>query len=123
MIKKITYTIISLIILFAFSNIGWTQNKDSTQKTIKPAMMKKDSIANKKSPKKNQTSDKKLTGFLDKNANGVDDRLEEGKRKGKGKQTKRRDIFIDSNGDGICDGRESAIGLKKTQRMRRGRKP
>ena len=123
MIKKITYTIISLIILFAFSNIGWTQNKDSTQKTIKPAMMKKDSIANKKSPKKNQTSDKKLTGFLDKNANGVDDRLEEGKRKGKAKQTKRRDIFIDSNGDGICDGRESAIGLKKTQRKRRGRKP
>lgn len=31
-----------------------------------------------------------------------------------------RDKFIDRNGDGICDGRESALGLKKMYRLRKG---
>ena len=34
--------------------------------------------------------------------------------------SKKKDKFIDRNGDGICDGRESAIGLKKMYRKRRG---
>lgn len=60
-----------------------------------------------------------LKGFIDNNANGIDDRLEFAK--GKQAQNRKRDKFIDLNGDGICDGRESALGLKKTLRNRKGR--
>ena len=59
-----------------------------------------------------------MFAFVDKNGDGIDDRL----TGGKGKQLRNRDIFIDKNGDGICDGRESAIGLKKTKRRRGGKK-
>jgi hypothetical protein len=48
----------------------------------------------------------------DQNANGVDDRLE-GKKKAGGKiGAKGRDRFIDANGDGICDGRETGLGFR-----------
>ena len=60
-----------------------------------------------------------LKGFVDSNANGIDDRLEFAK--GKQGKNRKRDKFIDLNGDGICDGRESALGLKKTIRNRKGR--
>ena len=52
--------------------------------------------------------------FIDKNANGVDDR-QEGMR-GLKKQQRMRDQFIDKDGDGICDDRASGMGL----RMRKG---
>lgn len=34
-------------------------------------------------------------------------------------QRKRKDKFIDRDGDGICDGRESAFGLRKMYRIRK----
>jgi hypothetical protein len=52
--------------------------------------------------------------FLDKNANGVDDRQE--RMGGMKKQQRMRDQFIDKDGDGICDDRASGMGL----RMRKG---
>ena len=62
----------------------------------------------------------KLEGFVDLNANGIDDRIENaGKGKGKGKKQP-KDRFVDMDGDGICDGKESAIGLKKLYRKRKG---
>ncbi len=70
-----------------------------------------------------QSSGEKLEGFVDNNGNGIDDRLEAGKggkRKMKG-QKGNKDRFIDADGDGICDGNESAIGLRKIYRKRHGR--
>jgi len=67
-----------------------------------------------------EISEKDLKGFIDQNANGIDDRIESrqiGKGKGKGQP---RDRFIDADGDGICDGKESAIGLRKLFRKRQG---
>ncbi len=65
----------------------------------------------------------RLKGFMDRNANGIDDRLEGigrwGKHKAKGR---RMDRFIDRDGDGICDGRESAMGLRKLYRGKHGRR-
>ena len=60
-----------------------------------------------------------LKGFIDMNANGIDDRLENPPGKGKGKNIQ-KDRFVDMDGDGICDGKESAIGLKKLYRKRKG---
>jgi len=105
-----------------FIKIGLPQQADTTVMSIeistkqKPAVTQKDSL--KKLPPKNKLKSK---GFMDKNADGIDDRLADKKGKGRGKQLRRRDVFIDKNGDGICDGRESAIGLKKAMH-RRGRK-
>lgn len=46
--------------------------------------------------------------FIDENGNGIDDRLEK-----KGKRDRHsRDRFIDNDGDGICDGRESGLGFR-----------
>ena len=60
-----------------------------------------------------------MEGFVDVNANGIDDRIEtSGKGKGKGQP---RDRFVDKDGDGICDGRESAIGLRKLFKKRKGK--
>lgn len=45
--------------------------------------------------------------FVDKNANGINDRLEgPGKRKGK-------DRFVDKDGDGIADDRARGMGFKR----------
>ena len=63
----------------------------------------------------------KLKGFIDKNSNGIDDRLENRRLKGQKQRGKYKDRFIDLDGDGICDGRESAIGLRKMHRLRRGK--
>lgn len=80
---------------------------DSTKKVTKNLDRGKKSAKDK---------DVKLKGFVDKNANGIDDRLEQtGKH---GMKKKKTDFFIDKDGDGICDGRESAIGLKKIMRHR-----
>ena len=46
--------------------------------------------------------------FVDENGNGIDDRME-----GKGKRMQRgKARFIDNDGDGICDGRESGLGFR-----------
>lgn len=111
------------VITFFFAKIGLSQQTDTTTKSVKISQkqevvdIRKDSL--KKSPKKTKL---KLKGFVDKNADGIDDRLANKNSKGRRSQQKRRDLFIDQNGDGICDGRESAIGIKKAMRHRRGKK-
>ncbi|MFA6542333.1 MAG: hypothetical protein WCT99_12115 [Bacteroidota bacterium] len=50
--------------------------------------------------------------FRDLNANGIDDAEEFQKRNGQQKKMRNRDKFIDTDGDGICDGRASGAGLK-----------
>lgn len=122
--NKFKHIPLLLIILLVFSTASFTQTKQPEKKATKPVTEKTDTTANKKLEKKNQAAKDKITlkGFVDKNGDGIDDRLTGGKGKGKGKQLRNRDIFIDKNGDGICDGRESAIGLKKTRRHRGGKK-
>ncbi len=55
----------------------------------------------------------KNKNFIDENANGIDDRIE--KQTGEGKQKRMRDRFIDTDGDGICDGRSGGVGLRYRQ--------
>ena len=123
MYNKILKLIFLFAVIFFLSANGWTQSIDSTtvdtlKKSIKFTKGKNDTTIEKKKTENKMTSQKKkeLKGFIDKNANGIDDRLEGkgGKNKKKGK-----DLFIDNNGDGISDGQESAFGLKKTSRKRR----
>lgn len=59
--------------------------------------------------------------FVDRNGNGIDDRLEKGSKSKR--KYRRMDMFKDEDGDGICDGKESSVGIKKMrrQRMKRGK--
>lgn len=59
--------------------------------------------------KKVKEIDKK-SDFIDENANGVDDRMEQ--QQGVGKQRRMRDRFVDLDGDGICDGRQGGVGIR-----------
>lgn len=61
-----------------------------------------DSLANRNTQKETRRS-----GFVDENANGIDDRTEEKVQKGR-----RQEKFIDRDGDGVCDNRSSGIGLR-----------
>ena len=108
-----------LIFLMISASVLFAQKPDSTKQNLKITNRKQDTakVLLKKQKAKSKVKKSELRGFVDKNANGIDDRLEKSK---KGKQMGRKDQFIDRNGDGICDGRESAIGLRKTHR--RGKK-
>lgn len=123
MMKK--YSILAILILlisFSMADIGWAQKQDSTKVKKSVSIGKIDSSDLKMMSDSTVAilKGKKLKGFVDKNANGIDDRIESAA--GKGKQKGKKDRFIDRNGDGICDGRESAFGIKKTLRRRRGGK-
>ncbi|MBU1298009.1 MAG: hypothetical protein KKG06_03065 [Bacteroidetes bacterium] len=72
------------------------------------AQSSSDTSVDKKSKEVDETQN-----FIDKNANGVDDRME--KQRGEGKQKRMRDRFIDLDGDGICDGRSGGVGLRYRQ--------
>ena len=48
----------------------------------------------------------------DGNANGVDD-SKKNQQSGKSQGSKKRDQFIDANGDGICDSRERGFGFRR----------
>jgi flagellar biosynthesis component FlhA len=111
--------------LLLFCSVSISQTSDTTKK----ADQSQEQIKNSEQ-KETQKQDREeaesvqqkipLEGFIDANANGIDDRLEQkgnGKRKG---QQQAKDRFIDTDGDGICDGKESAIGLKKLYRKHRG---
>ncbi len=66
---------------------------------------------------RNQTGSQDSTEqkeFVDENQNGIDDREESGK--GRCYKGRRRDRFIDKDGDGICDDREGNIGPKRRHR-------
>lgn len=124
LIKKIMW--LSLLLLF-FIAVANAQEKGKTKKTEPKAKQKKEVKVEAKVPDKKQVrrapvNPDSLKGFIDANANGIDDRLEFGRIGGKMNQKRKRDRFIDANGDGICDGRESALGLKKAMHRRRGKR-
>ncbi len=114
----------SILLFFLLSlfivNIGLGQQQDSTKIKLKTISGKIDSTAVIKNLDSTNaiSAGKQLKGFIDKNANGIDDRIEN--KMDKGKQKGKKDQFIDRNGDGICDGRESAFGIKKAFRKRKG---
>lgn len=56
------------------------------------------------------------SAFIDLNGNGIDDRLER-RIQSRGKKPS-RDLFRDEDGDGICDGKESSVGLQKLRKKR-----
>ncbi|HDQ00290.1 MAG TPA: hypothetical protein ENN22_14075 [bacterium] len=120
MLQRLFYII---LFLFIASSVTLAQQPDSTK--LKPGANFQNTDSLKTLQKldtemKNELP-KPLKGFIDKDGDGIDDRLQ--MSGGKAKRGKGKDVFIDKNGDGISDGRESAIGLKKIQRMRRkGRK-
>jgi FKBP-type peptidyl-prolyl cis-trans isomerase len=107
-----------------------TDKKEETKKSeVNQAQQEKKQEQEKKETGQSEQTqtqqEMKLEGFIDTNGNGIDDRIETtGKGKGKGKGGKGKmsqtDQFIDLDGDGICDGKESAIGLKKVYRKRKG---
>ncbi len=107
-----------LILLLFFSPVTFLNASDTTatakEKKAPSAQKVKQKVAKEK---------KGQPAFIDLNANGIDDRLERrGLKKGRGKGKKiRKDRFIDLDGDGICDGKESAIGLRKLYRKRKGK--
>jgi hypothetical protein len=105
--------------IFAQSNDSTSEKKQNKEKVAaeQSTDKKKQEDQQKKEP---QPQPEKLEGFVDLNANGIDDRIENaGKDKAKGKKQP-KDRFVDMDGDGICDGKESAIGLKKLYRKRKG---
>lgn len=128
MFNNMIKTIFFIFILLFLSTDGRTQTVDSTaidstKRDIKFTKEQNDSTVDKnktaKADKKKKSQlEENPKGFIDKNANGIDDRLE-GKNAKKGKQKGKKDLFIDRNGDGICDGQESVFGLKKALRKQK----
>ncbi|MFA6455245.1 MAG: hypothetical protein WCW40_00375 [Bacteroidota bacterium] len=55
----------------------------------------------------------------DANANGIDDAKEK-QQVNVNKGSKKRDQFIDANGDGICDTRENGLGFRRGKGMNSG---
>lgn len=115
-------------LIFLISVLWWSltiaQGSDTT-KNQKPQQEQIQSADQKQTQEQHQEvsslQKKHQAGFIDANGNGIDDRLEEQKGTGKRKgQQQAKDRFIDTDGDGICDGKESAIGLKNIYRKRRG---
>ncbi|UCE05759.1 MAG: hypothetical protein JSW07_19545 [bacterium] len=121
MLYKFSTSILLFFLLSLFIiNNGLGQHQDSTKMKLKKISGKIDStsLINNIDSTNVFSPEKQLKGFIDKNANGIDDRIEN--KMGKGKQKGKKDKFIDQNGDGICDGRESAFGIKKAFRKRKG---
>ena len=115
--KTILWAGLSLLFLV---HVSVAQEKKEQKKNEKKTKQKVEiKIPGKNNPQVITSNPDSLTGFMDRNANGIDDRFE--LRKGKRGENRKKDKFIDLNGDGICDGRESALGLKKTHRNRKGR--
>jgi hypothetical protein len=115
--KTILWAIFSLFFLVNLSIAQEQKEQNKKQKQTKQKVEVK--IPEKDKSKTIPANFDSLKGFVDKNTNGIDDRLEF--PKGKQGRNRKRDKFIDLNGDGICDGRESALGIKKTFRNRKGR--
>ncbi len=116
------FTVLLGVTLTAALPTDSTAVKEKGKTSSAPTRAAGQKSGKKASPAKNpQTQQKKLKGFVDLNANGIDDRLEgvaKGSKMQQGKG-KRKDRFIDRDGDGICDGQESALGLQKLYQRRR----
>ena len=63
-------------------------------------------------PKEETGQEQPKTQFQDLNANGIDDAKETLENNSAEKKKRKRVKFIDTDGDGICDGRASGAGLK-----------
>ncbi len=57
--------------------------------------------------------------FIDENGNGLDDRMEMTRWRNR---QRNRDIFIDEDGDGICDGRNDKLRRHRSARKHKGDK-
>ena len=100
-----TTSSIIVLVLVSFGS-ALAQQADSAaiqRRPGEPAVQDK-----KQTPGPNQQGE--LKGFVDKNANGIDDRLE---ISAKGKGPKGKDKFIDKDGDGICDERATGMGFRR----------
>lgn len=88
--------------------------------TLTVGVAQKDTTSSSKVNQKTETktvqkkNNSELKGFVDKNGDGIDDRIEnneKGQRKGLHKRKRKRDLFIDKDGDGINDNRCNGFGL------------
>ena len=95
-----------LAALLIASGSAFAQQADSAATGRTPA--KQGTQAMQKKQQRNQVQE--LKGFVDKNANGIDDRLEIGSKTPRGKG---KDKFIDKDGDGICDERATGMGFRR----------
>lgn len=114
---RIIAIIAGLLVLNLIPGTAKSQTPASTGVQQKSMVVKKNAPGNKTGLGKDSLS------IFVKNQFAVDSsgKKEQGKNiNGTRYAGRRKDKFIDRNGDGICDGRESAIGLKKMYRMRRG---
>jgi len=118
-----THSWLSLIIALAFASLAVTDGIAQKQDTSN--VQQSTRVARSDSVKIGRAQDNDSPRIV---ADSTRDRRESARTPGSiriGKlpnQTGRgRDQFIDRNGDGICDGRESALGLKKMYRLRKGR--
>jgi hypothetical protein len=86
---------------------AFAQKVDSSKTKKMDLLMLKDSSS---------TDTSHTKGFLDVNGNGIDDRMEQMQKRMM--QRHKKDFFRDEDGDGICDGKESSIGLQKLRKRR-----
>jgi len=112
---KSTAPILMLMMIVLASPLWAQASKDSVTARAQKKMIADTSQTKPTQPVEEDTTAKTVTQqtpqgkFRDENVTGIDDRLEKQER---GKQ-KGRDKFIDADGDGICDGRESGLGFQR----------
>jgi len=97
-----------LFFLLFFMTLAIAKSQEEPQKVQeKKAVEKTETIRN-----QNSISNEK---FIDKNADGIDDRLtqQQGNHYGNLNNNRKRgkDVFIDEDGDGICDKRATGLGF------------
>jgi hypothetical protein len=113
--KKLNLHIATFLLIFSvsiFAQEEKSENKENTEKKTETVEAK-----NVEEPKL------ELEGFVDKNLNGIDDRIEN-KAEGMGKQKRKRagKHFQDEDGDGINDNRCKGLGLGKGKGKKAGKK-
>lgn len=100
-------TVLTLAALIAFGSAR-AQQADSAATKAKPG--EQAGQERRQAQEKNQNQHQELKGFIDKNANGIDDRVE---ISSKTQKAKGKDKFIDKDGDGICDERATGMGFRR----------
>ena len=105
--RTTTLLLLGLIVCFGSA---WAQQADTS--ASKAAVGERtQEMKQQQEQTQSQNRHQELKGFVDKNANGIDDRLEIGS---KGPKNKAKDKFIDKDGDGICDERATGMGFRRT---------
>jgi hypothetical protein len=103
MMNKTTILLLAMVSLMAFAS---AQVRDSAATTPHA----KENRHQQAQQERMRHQAKELKGFIDKNANGIDDRLE---LASKSKKPAGKDKFIDKDGDGICDERATGMGFRR----------